>query len=167
MAVDEILNHVARRKSRTCSPRRADHVVEFRRKAGSVSGRITIKQKRNSGLRRVSGTGLKNPPGAANPRATLEAAGDCREMSSPPHPRLRNRHSLPRAMSNGAPPSDYAARELWTAIPCDSLECRRVIPTSESPTIRTRASCNDCDEASKLVVESSMKHERMIWVSKR
>src|SRR6266851_863173 len=61
----------------------------------------------------------------------------CREMPSPPHPRLRNRHSLPRAVSNGAPPSDYAARELSTAIPCDSLECRRVIPTFESPTIRT------------------------------
>src|SRR5216684_8039497 len=58
-------------------------------------------------------------------------------MPSPPHPRLRNRHSLPRAVSNGAPPSDYAARELWTVIPCDSLECRRVIPTFESPTIRT------------------------------
>src|SRR5207245_6874270 len=57
-------------------------------------------------------------------------------MPSPPHPRLRNRHSHPRAVSNGAPLSDYAARELWTAIPCDSLECRRVIPTSESPTIR-------------------------------
>src|SRR5260370_6487740 len=50
-------------------------------------------------------------------------------MPSPPHPRLRNRHSLPRAVSNGGPPSDYAARELWTAIPCDSLECRRVIPS--------------------------------------
>src|SRR4030095_8964361 len=43
-------------------------------------------------------------------------------------------------MSNGAHPSDYAARELWTAIPCDSLECRRVIPTSESPTIRPEPS---------------------------
>src|SRR5258707_8036961 len=50
-------------------------------------------------------------------------------MPSPPHPRLRNRHSLPRAVSNGAHTSDYAARELWTAIPCDSLECRRVVPT--------------------------------------
>ena len=50
-------------------------------------------------------------------------------------PRLGNRHSLPRAVSNGAHPSDYAARELWTAIPCDSLEYRRVVPTSESPTI--------------------------------
>src|SRR6266704_428887 len=50
-------------------------------------------------------------------------------MPSPPHPRLRNRHSLPRAVSNGAPPSDYAARKLWTAIPCDSLECCRAIPT--------------------------------------
>src|SRR6267378_8371838 len=30
------------------------------------------------------------------------------------------------------------------------------------PTVRTRASCNDCDDASRLVVESSMKHERMI-----
>src|SRR5438093_5051343 len=57
-------------------------------------------------------------------------------MPSPPHLRLRNRDSLPRAVSNGAHPSDYAARELWTAIPCDSLECRRVILTSESPTIR-------------------------------
>src|SRR5258707_15447443 len=57
-------------------------------------------------------------------------------MPSPPHPRLRNRHSLPPALSNGAHPSDYAARELWTAIPCDSLEYRRVVPTSESPTIR-------------------------------
>src|SRR4029077_19437523 len=55
-------------------------------------------------------------------------------MPCPPHPRLRNRHSLPRAVSNGAHPSDYAARELWTAIPCDSLEYRRVVPTSESPT---------------------------------
>src|SRR5215470_6839085 len=27
-----------------------------------------------------------------------------------------------------APPSDYLARELWTAIPCDSLECRCVVP---------------------------------------
>jgi len=53
-------------------------------------------------------------------------------MPSPPHPRLRNRHSLPRAVSTGAHPSDYAARELWTAIPCDSLEYRRVVPTSES-----------------------------------
>src|SRR5229473_7049002 len=50
-------------------------------------------------------------------------------MPSPPHPRLRNRHSLPPALSNGAHPSDYAARELWTAIPCDSLEYRRVVPT--------------------------------------
>ena len=33
-----------------------------------------------------------------------------------PHPRLRNRHSLPRAVSNGAHPSDYAAKELWTKI---------------------------------------------------
>src|SRR5712664_1819880 len=57
-------------------------------------------------------------------------------MPSPPHPRLRNRHSHPRAVSNGAHPSDYAARELWTAIPCDSLEDRRVVPTSESPTTR-------------------------------
>src|SRR5215471_10145072 len=55
-------------------------------------------------------------------------------MPSPPHPRLRNRHSLPRALSNSADPSDSAARELWTAIPCDSLEYRRVVPTSESPT---------------------------------
>ena len=31
-------------------------------------------------------------------------------------------------MSNGAHPSDYAARELWTAIPCDSLENLRVVP---------------------------------------
>src|ERR1700726_3153187 len=60
-------------------------------------------------------------------------------MPSPPHPCLRNRHSLPRAVSNGAHPSDYAARELWTAIPCDSLECRRVIPTSESPVIREQS----------------------------
>jgi hypothetical protein len=67
---------------------------------------------------------------AANPRATLEAAGDCREMPSPPHPRLRNRHSHARAVSNGGPPWDYLARKLWTAIPCDSLECRRVVPTS-------------------------------------
>src|SRR5215469_3809198 len=58
-------------------------------------------------------------------------------MPGPPHPRLRNRHSLPRAVSNGAQPSDYAARELWTATPCDSLEYRRVVPTSESPTIRS------------------------------
>src|SRR6516165_7725487 len=58
-------------------------------------------------------------------------------MPSPPHPRLRNRHSLPRAVSNGAHPSDYPARELWTTIPCDSLEYRRVVPTSESPTIQT------------------------------
>src|SRR5215469_12148149 len=50
-------------------------------------------------------------------------------MPSPPHPRLRNRHSLPRALSNSADPSDSAARELWTAIPCDSLEYRRVVPT--------------------------------------
>src|SRR5712664_1914882 len=57
-------------------------------------------------------------------------------MPSPPHPRLRNRHSLPPALSNGAHPSDYAARELWTAIPCDSLEYRLIVPTSESPTIR-------------------------------
>src|SRR6267143_320692 len=57
-------------------------------------------------------------------------------MPSPPHPRLRNRHSLPPAVSNGAHPSDYAARELWTAIPCDSLEYRRVVPTSESPSTR-------------------------------
>ena len=57
-------------------------------------------------------------------------------MPSPPHPRLRNRHSLPRAVSNGAHPSDYAARALWTAIPCDSLEYRRLVSTSESPTIR-------------------------------
>src|ERR1700733_3327438 len=57
-------------------------------------------------------------------------------MPSPPHPRLRNRHSLPPAVSNGAHPSDYAARELWTAIPCESLEYRRVAPTSESPTIQ-------------------------------
>src|SRR6516164_1230133 len=57
-------------------------------------------------------------------------------MPSPPHPRLRNRHSLPCAVSNGAHPSDYAARELWTKIPCDSLEYRRVVPTSESPTTR-------------------------------
>src|SRR5258707_3151379 len=49
-------------------------------------------------------------------------------MPSPPHPRLRNRHSLPRAVSNGAHPSDYAARELWTAILCDSLENLRVVP---------------------------------------
>src|SRR5258706_9371016 len=57
-------------------------------------------------------------------------------MPSPPHPRLRNRHSLPRAVSNGAHPSDYAARELWTAIPCESLEYRGVVPTSESSTNR-------------------------------
>ena len=57
-------------------------------------------------------------------------------MPSAPHPRLRNRHSLPRAVSNGAHPSDYAARELWSAIPCDSLEYRLVVPTSESPTTR-------------------------------
>src|SRR5229473_1754482 len=57
-------------------------------------------------------------------------------MPSPPHPRLRNRHSLPRAVSNGAHPSDYAARELWTAIPCESLEYRGVVPTSESSTTR-------------------------------
>src|SRR5258705_3978576 len=57
-------------------------------------------------------------------------------IPSPPHPRLRNRHSLPRAVSNGAHLSDYAARDLWTATPCDSLEYRRVVPTSESPTIR-------------------------------
>jgi len=50
--------------------------------------------------------------GAANPRATLEAACDCREMPSPPHPRLRNRHSLPRAVSNGAPPSDLRSKEV-------------------------------------------------------
>src|SRR5712664_2630719 len=49
-------------------------------------------------------------------------------MPSPPHPRLRNRHSLPPALSNGAHPSDYAARELWTAIPYDSLENLRVVP---------------------------------------
>src|SRR5882762_2100578 len=41
-------------------------------------------------------------------------------MPSPPHPRLRNRHSLPHALSNGAHPSDYAARALWTAMPCHS-----------------------------------------------
>ena len=57
-------------------------------------------------------------------------------MPSPPHPRLRNRHSLPRAVSNGAHPSDYAARQLWTAIPCESLEYRGVVPTSESSTTR-------------------------------
>ena len=34
-------------------------------------------------------------------------------------------------------------------------------------TIRTRASCIDCEDASRLVVESSVKHERMICVSKR
>src|ERR1043166_3953706 len=56
-------------------------------------------------------------------------------MPSPPHPRLRNRHSLARAVSNGVSPPDYVARKLWTATPCDSLECRHVIPTSESPTI--------------------------------
>src|SRR6516162_4070558 len=39
-------------------------------------------------------------------------------MPSPPHPRLRNRHSVPRAVNHGAHPSDYAARELWTKIPC-------------------------------------------------
>jgi len=37
-------------------------------------------------------------------------------------------------MSNGAHPSDHAPRELWAAILCDSLEYRRVVPTSESPT---------------------------------
>src|ERR1700719_1521445 len=55
-------------------------------------------------------------------------------MPSPPHPRLRNRHSLPRAVSNGAHPSDYAVRGLWIATPCDLLEHRHVVPTSESPT---------------------------------
>src|SRR5258708_38124537 len=49
-------------------------------------------------------------------------------MARPPHPRLRNRHSLPRAVSNGVHPSDYAARELWTAVPYDSLENLRVVP---------------------------------------
>jgi len=63
----------------------------------------------------------------------LEIAEKC-----PVHRTLvsENRHSHPRAVSNGAHPSDYAARELWTAIPCDSLEDRRVVPTSESPTTR-------------------------------
>src|ERR1700676_3205435 len=71
----------------------------------------------------------------------LEIAEEC-PVHRTPHPRLRNRHSLPRAVSNGAHPSDYAARELWTAIPCDSLEYRRVVPTSEftdyPPKIRFR-----------------------------
>src|SRR5260370_37662876 len=49
-------------------------------------------------------------------------------MPSPPHARLRNRHSLPRAVSNGVHPSDYAATELWTAIQYDSLENLRVVP---------------------------------------
>jgi hypothetical protein len=57
-------------------------------------------------------------------------------MPSPPHPRLRDRYSLPRAVSNGAHPSDYAAAELWTAIPCDSVEYRRVVLTIELPTIQ-------------------------------
>ena len=61
-------------------------------------------------------------------------------MPSPSHPRFRNPHSLPRAVSNGAHPSDYAARALWTAIPCDSLEYRRVVPTSGSPTNRALTS---------------------------
>src|SRR5436190_21716685 len=56
-------------------------------------------------------------------------------MPSPPHPRLRNRHSLPPAVSNGAHPSDYAARELWTATPCDPLEYRRVVLTVAVGTI--------------------------------
>jgi len=52
-------------------------------------------------------------------------------MPSPPHPRLRNRHSLPRAVSNTADPLDSAVRELWTAVSCDPLEYRHVVPTTD------------------------------------
>jgi hypothetical protein len=44
------------------SPFKADQVVEVRRKVGSLSGRITIREKRNRGVRRMPEAGLKNAP---------------------------------------------------------------------------------------------------------
>src|SRR6266849_10464395 len=79
-------------------------------------------------------------------------------MPSPPHPRLRNRHSLPPALSNGAHPSDYAARELWTAIPCDSLEYRLVVPTvSVGTTI--------ADRPPRRSVRALLRIRLLLWMS--
>jgi hypothetical protein len=56
------------------------------------------------------------------------------------------------------------AKTLGSFIPYNMPVYPGALRVADSP---NGMSCYDCDEASRPVIESSMKHERMICVSKR